>query len=151
MSRLKTQRTLFVALACTLPALLFHDRVRANAPAGHYVVNGGGTVLDTKTKLTWQQTPSSSTLNSANANTYCTDAGTGWRLPTVKELQTLVDDSVASPGPTIDAGFFPGTPAGLFWSSTSTFGSWLVDFSTGNSSGYENIDSGFRQNVRCVK
>jgi len=72
----------------------------ANAPAGQYVVTasgtGNGTVYDTKSKLTWQQTVSSATYSWVAAKTYCAGVGaslggTGWRLPTIKELQSIVD------------------------------------------------------------
>ena len=39
-----------------------------------------------------------------------------WRLPNIKELQSLV--KIGSP-PTIDAAVFPDTPSNVFWSSTA--------------------------------
>ena len=55
--------------------------------------------------------------NWSGAKAYCGGvvlAGGGWRVPSVKELMTLVDFSVASPGPTIDTTAFPNTPADVF-------------------------------------
>jgi hypothetical protein len=51
----------------------------------------GGTVYDAKTKLTWQQTVSSSMYTWADAKTYCAGVGTslggtGWRLPREQEM-----------------------------------------------------------------
>jgi formylglycine-generating enzyme required for sulfatase activity len=63
-------------------------RSEANASAGHYTMTGG-TVFDTKTKLTWQQTVPAARYAWADAKAYCQTvglAGTGWRLPTRKEL-----------------------------------------------------------------
>ena len=44
---------------------------------------------------------------------------TDWRLPTIKELQSLVDFSVASPGPTVAEGLPGATAAAFYWSFTS--------------------------------
>jgi hypothetical protein len=43
-----------------------------------------------------------------------------WRLPTDLELQGLVDYGIASPGPTLDAAYFPNTRSTMYWSSTPT-------------------------------
>ena len=56
-----------------------------------------------------------------------------WRLPTIKELSTLVDSSIPSPGPTIHTIYFPNTVSSMYWSST-TYASdpndaWSVYFS----------------------
>lgn len=59
-----------------------------------------------------------------------------WRLPTRDELQALVDYSVASPNPTIDATWFPNTAAASYWSTSSYLGSsakaWSVSFANGS-------------------
>ena len=136
----------------------------AAAPAGHYVVTAGGgtgngTVYDTKSKLTWQQTVSSTTYYTwADAKTYCAGVGaslggTGWRLPTLKELQSLVDYS-QSTAPMIDPNAFPSTPATSFWSASRLAGSpsnaWSVNFS-GGGSGYGDVGCGYCDRVRCVR
>lgn len=41
-----------------------------------------------------------------------------WRLPTVFELQGIVDYGVASPGPTVDALWFVNTKPSHYWSSS---------------------------------
>jgi len=129
----------------------------ATAPAGRYTISGG-TVYDTKTRLTWQQTLSTTTYTWADAQSYCASlplAGGGWRVPSVKELLTLVDFSVA-PGSgtaTIDATAFPNTPATGFWSSTPVAGSssnaWGVDFHNGGTDSYGVGDNYIY--VRCVR
>jgi formylglycine-generating enzyme required for sulfatase activity len=124
----------------------------ANAPAGRYTT-ASGTVYDTKTKLTWQQEVPSGTYSWADARTYCAGLnlnGTGWRLPTCKELQTIVDDSQANPS--IDTTAFPSTPASWFWSSSPLAGSssaaWGVDFYFGDTGEFD-VSNIF--NVRCVR
>jgi hypothetical protein len=84
--------------------------------------NGDGTVSDMATGLTWQQADDGITRNWAEALAYCenlTLAGSSdWRLPNVKELQSIVD--YTSTYPALDTGVFIQTnPAGWFWSSTT--------------------------------
>ncbi|MBN2575724.1 MAG: DUF1566 domain-containing protein [Deltaproteobacteria bacterium] len=125
---------------------------RADAPAGRYTI-ANGTVYDTRTKLTWQQAVPSTTYTWANAKTYCAGLplpGTGWRLPTAKELQTIVDESRSAPS--IDTTAFPSTPSTWFWSSSPLAGSslyaWYVDFFSGFTSVY---DLSIAYRVRCVR
>jgi hypothetical protein len=126
----------------------------AAAPAGRYMVTAG-TVYDTKTKLTWQQTVSSATYQWNAANNLCSGLGsalpgTGWRLPTIKEIQTLVDFTVKS-APYVDQGAFPATPIVSFWSATpvssSSGNAWILqdDGTTAN----DNVAQSY--NVRCVR
>jgi hypothetical protein len=146
--------------AVAMIAVILPTPADANAPAGRYVVaNGGtsnGTVYDTKTKLTWQQTISSISHTWADAKTYCTGVGsslggTGWRLPTLKELQSLVDYSQATP-PMIDSTAFPEAPSGLFWSASRLVGplsnAWGVGFGDGTTYGDGFSNTNY---VRCVR
>ena len=70
-------------------------------------------------------------LNSANFGGY-----SDWRLPTVKELSTLVNHNISAPGPTIDTNYFPNTVSDGYWSSTtyaSCIGNaWRVRFDNGH-------------------
>lgn len=58
---------------------------------------------------------------------------TGWRIPNVKELASLVD--VTRMNPSIDLTAFPQTASAWYWSSTpyvqSPSSAWAVDFFTG--------------------
>jgi hypothetical protein len=148
--------TTTLLLVCSAMLLPIH-LASANAPAGRYTI-GGGTVYDTKTKLTWQQSVPSGTYTPAGAKAYCTSTtvnttlgGSGWRLPTVKELLTLEDFSQAS-APLIDPSAFPGTPAEIFWSSTPVVGmasnAWFVDFNEGGADFNGVPGTG---GVRCVR
>ncbi len=133
---------------------LWASSAAASAPPGRYVIPGDGTVHDTKTGLVWQQAVAPGTYTWTQAGSYCGSLGLasgGWRLPSVKELLTLVDFTVAS-GPTIDGTAFPGTPSALFWSSSppagySSIGSY-VDFSSGTS-GYYTVPPPAQ--ARCVR
>ncbi|MEY3996524.1 MAG: hypothetical protein RL344_867 [Pseudomonadota bacterium] len=56
-----------------------------------------------------------------------------WRLPTVDELQEIVDYGVTSPS--IDSAWFPNTQISSYWTLSSGVGyssiAWLVNFSNG--------------------
>ena len=137
---------LFIAVAATAATA-----ASAAVPAGRYTFPATGTVLDTKTKLTWQQAPATGTFSWASAKTYCAaQVPVGWRLPTVKELETLVDDSRV--GPAIDPTAFPATPSSAFWSSSTVAGqpglAWEVIFYYGNT---DTGDATHPFNVRCVR
>jgi hypothetical protein len=58
-----------------------------------------------------------------------------WRLPTVKELSTLMDSTIPYPGPTIKKMFFPKTVSSNYCSSTTVAFLedfvWIVHFSYG--------------------
>jgi len=104
---------------------------------GGYADNGDGTVTDTSTGLMWQQQAGSSTQTWEQALAYCEGLNLGgytdWRLPTVKELQSLVDYSRYYPA--INTTYFPNAAASWYWSSTSgvdrTASAWGVDFAVG--------------------
>jgi hypothetical protein len=99
----------------------------------------------------------------AEAATYCaglTLGGlSGWRLPSLSELQSLVDNTVLS-GPKINQTVFPNTiGASYYWTSSldpswtsvgqagSSAGAWVVSFATGSSYGH---DVGDWLEVQCV-
>jgi hypothetical protein len=128
----------------TLLACLMRPAI-ADAPAGRYTYTSTSvTVYDTKTKLTWQRAATATQYAMADAKTYCASAATatalggmGWRVPTLKELQSLVDFSKTA-GPFIDLNAFPGTPADRVWSATVAAGTtgagWYVSFLNATSS-----------------
>ncbi|MES1164282.1 MAG: DUF1566 domain-containing protein [Verrucomicrobiota bacterium] len=125
----------------------------AAAPAGRYVI-ASGAVYDTKTNLTWQQGLLPGMYTQAEATAACTALtlnGAAWRLPTMREMLTIVDLSVGPPGPTIDAKAFPNTPAGFFWSATPYSGTptnfWSTNFQYGFAYGNTMSDTSY---TRCV-
>lgn len=110
-------------LAVTLLLSLFRSLNvhAAGAPAGRFSASNG-TVLDSKTGLVWQQIAPRGIFDLTTAANYCASGtllpGTGWRLPTIKELQSIVDDRVPNPGPTIDPIFMNTMTNRSYWSST---------------------------------
>lgn len=112
-----------------------------------------GTVHDPSTKLTWQQAESTKRRIWSDAGAYCAALdvdGRGWRLPTVKELQTLVDETRQQPA--IDAAAFPNTSADEYWTSSPVPGfpdmAWTVSFAYGFDGFY---DIKMFHHVRCVR
>jgi len=126
-----------------------------------FVDNGDGTVTDNATGLMWQQADSGSGMDWEDALAYAKGSILAnyddWRLPNIKELQSIVDYShspsaghAADQGPAIDTDYFEitelpsgttnyDTDYGYFWSSTSAyFGgdspeyyyAWYVAFGT---------------------
>jgi Protein of unknown function (DUF1566) len=131
-----SKRTFAILGASLVSALCFVQMGQSAAPPGRYVINAG-TVVDKRTKLTWEQMPASTPLALTGAQAYCavlTLGGLAWRLPTLKELATLVDVSVAPPGPTLDSTAFPTASATFTWSATPSVdtpgNTWGLDFST---------------------
>jgi hypothetical protein len=116
--------------------------------------NEDGTVTHYHTSLVWQQVDDNVTRTWENAISYCESlslAGqTDWRLPNIRELQTLLDYSHWSPA--IDSSLFPGTNSSIYWSSTThaevTEGVWGIDFNDGYLSAYYKTGSYY---VRCVR
>jgi hypothetical protein len=104
-----------------------------------YTDLGNGIVRDNVTGLEWQQ-DTHGTYTWQQAIDYCENlmyAGyNDWRLPTIKELSTLVDSSIPIPGPTINTDYFLTTQPSFYWSSTNnartTDRACYVDFNDGS-------------------
>jgi hypothetical protein len=146
---------------------------------GQYSINpmsytdnsGKGTVTDNNTGLVWQKQDDGIQYNWYQAtgivdptcnpagenyknvcNTLRTGDYTDWRLPTKKELITLVDYSFAQPGLTINRTYFPDTKPFMYWSASTipwdSIGAWNVGFS------YGDVMNSYRDHkmyVRCVR
>jgi hypothetical protein len=139
------------------PALVRCVRSDAAPPARCYSAGAryqaaGGLVADSATGLTWQQEVAMPHATWPSATSYCQSLGGGFRLPSVKELQTLLDLTVSSPGPTIDSTAFPSAPADFTWTSSLDVAVptavWEVYFGFGSIGGFgqNNTDP-----VRCVR
>ncbi len=108
--------------------------------------DGGATVLDRISGLHWQHDVIGTSLNWPGAKAYCATLGTGWRMPTIVELRSILDRSGTSPA--LDNAFAK-PPYGNYWSGTESGGSaWQIDFYSGNSNGQlqNNLFA-----VRCVR
>jgi hypothetical protein len=140
---------------------------RADAPPDQYVLFNSGslTIADQYTNLVWQRTVPMTQYDFWHAATYCQglslDGFSNWRVPSYKELLTLVDENphfeyeYGSLVPhAIDPNAFPATPVGSpYWTSSmypadTTRGSaYAVDFGTGTG---RQEDLKVPLDVRCV-
>jgi hypothetical protein len=151
---------------------------RADAPGDQYGLFDSNTVdfiQDNWTHLSWQRYPPAQLVTFDQAATYCENLAlgkfqTGWRVPSYKELLTLVDESphteyelvggtYANLRKLIDIHPFPGTPVDHdHWSSSPVLPSlhpnqpdviyaYTVAFGTGEA-GFQDVTS--TQYVRCV-
>ena len=106
----------------------------ASTPAQRYVVDGDDVIRDVHTGLAWRRSVSRSLPSDTEAARYCEELGGGFRIPTYKELLTLVDPTRF--GPAIDP-VFTDTPNVAFWSEPRAapaplkHGALLVDFHQG--------------------
>ena len=103
-------------------------------------------VLDKNTGVVWEKSPRLAATDWQNARSTCLNNPTGgqkgWRLPSISELASLVDPSVALPGPTLPPGHpFVGVQSSGYWSATTVAGSggamevefvWDENFSSGD-------------------
>jgi hypothetical protein len=123
-----------------------------------FVDNADGSITDNATGLTWTQTDSGSGMAWSDALAFCENAtlagADDWRLPDVKELQSIVDYS-RSPDTTNSAAIDPifnvtsitdeagQTDYPFFWSSTthadsSGSGTYAIYVAFGKALGYIN-------------
>lgn len=100
-------------------------------------------VRDNVTGLIWEVKTADGGLRDWNwtytwYNNYVADVNathlcgyTDWRMPTLKELESIQDYSRAYPNARIDPRYFPNTPTFNFWSGTSyalnSSGAWVID------------------------
>lgn len=121
------------------------------SPAVRYAVNGG-IARDVRTGLEWQLAPKASAENILAATVTCTNSdlsGGGWRLPDVRELVSLVDET--QPLGNLHAPGFAAGPSTTFWSSTAvptTLDYYVVSFAD---AGIQKADRLTAQSVRCVR
>ncbi len=122
------------------------------------LVMGGAAVLDHETGLVWEQSPNTNTYAWTNAFLVCQQRTIGnrqgWRLPTIEELQSLVDPTVAAPGPTLPSGhpFSNIQTSNVYWSaSTDASSSTYALFVNFNNGFVNNSDKGNISYVWCVR
>lgn len=89
--------------------------------SNHFTDNGNGTITDNLTQLVWQKVPNPNLFTWENALIYAEGlnlaTASDWRLPNIKELQSLNDETVSNPS--ANTTFFPAIGVHNYWSSTS--------------------------------
>ncbi|MEO6423687.1 MAG: DUF1566 domain-containing protein [Candidatus Nitrotoga sp.] len=134
-----------------------------------YIIStDGNEVTDSNTGLIWRRcaegmkfitnscsgmaTAFSSDQAQSWAKNEALTSGKPWRLPSLKELSSIVDSCRCNPA--IDTAAFPGTPGSPFWSAPPAEGepsyAWGVNFDYGYVDyGSEHNSAGYR--VRLVR
>lgn len=129
-------------------------------PTPRFSDNGNGTVTDNLTGLVWLGQAGSGFGTWATAMHWAAQRASGssgltdgsvvgqWRLPTIKELSSLVNAGANSPA--LPAGHpFTGVQSNWYWSSTSfsTY-AWVVDLKDGNVASTSKTSNFFVWSVR---
>ncbi len=90
--------------------------------AARFVAAFPGAVLDKQTGLVWEEMPDATPRTWTDATRYCLDktvGGTiGWRLPSMAELKSLQDLSMAPPF--VPAGVFTEVQSSTYWSVSTS-------------------------------
>jgi len=160
-----------------------------------YTDNGDGTVTDNNTGLMWEKKDDAGGIHDKDNGYTWSESGTlydgtmvteflatlnrepcfaghcDWRIPNIKELQSIVDYEIPYPGPTVNAAFNTNCVAGCtvngsggpmcsctassdYWSSTTSrgnpFNAWYVNFFYGNVFTYE-YERSLNGYVRAVR
>ena len=169
--------TAFVALLVFLPGLVSAGNMEPPGPPGSTMktldqipptwsqiipgserfelVMGGAAVLDKETGLVWDQSPNhiKKTWYYACSNCYQREVANrkGWRLPTIEELASLVDNDNLYPALPTDHPF-SNVQLFSYWSSTTNAPdasyAWFVGFDDGYVGYY---DKSSDHHVWCVR
>ena len=137
-----------MALTVTMShAQTCNPNIARSTPDSRYqLLNSGTEVKDTQTGLIWQRcslgqtwsgtscTGTAATYNWANALQTAKNMGNYWRVPSIKELDSLVEEACYNAA--INETYFPNTASSYYWSSSPLANyysnyAWIVDFSRG--------------------
>jgi hypothetical protein len=103
----------------------------------HFTDNGDGTIIDNLTQLVWQKIPNTAALTWEQALVYAEGLSIGnltdWRLPNIKELQSINNELATNPS--VFAPYFSNVGVHNYWSSTTlpnqTLSAWYWSTSFG--------------------
>jgi hypothetical protein len=147
---------------CVRPLAVTKISDRYRDEADNVLTAGSTQVKDMLTGLIWERGTSdgtqtwNNTTSLGSAQAYCQSlnlGGNSWRVPSIKELASLIDVSLPPSGVMTNSSAFPGiTGAMFFWSSSSNLliprTAWGVNFQYG----WVNFaDSTASSHVRCVR
>jgi hypothetical protein len=137
------------------------EQIKMTTPQSRFSINAQAqTLTDLRTGLTWQRCPAGYVVDHRATDTLTDDrcvkngvdlytwqealqaaetfnissGESGWRLPDIKELLSIVEYGCRSPA--VNANLFPDTPVGEYWSSSvphNASGVFTIDFSSGAS------------------
>jgi hypothetical protein len=114
-------------------------------------------VRDNNTGLVWEKSPQTATATWNGARFTCINKNVGgqkgWRLPSIPDLASLIDPSVAPPGPALPSGHpFKNVQSAGYWSATTSAedssDAWFVYFGIGF---VDNDSKTFSGHAWCVR
>jgi len=140
--------------------------VRGEPSSPVFFDNDDGTVTDQTTGLMWMKTTADvnedgvvdfdDAVTWQQALSWCEKSSllgySDWRLPTIKELDSIVDYSVADPA--VNTLYFPDTISAEYWSSTSSYAynikgqAWGAGFTCGENVNGNKANSYYIRAVR---
>ena len=152
------------AISLTSALAFLVTPVRADAPGDQYnpYVRADLEIGDAKTFLSWRRSVAPNLMFSqatVTATSCPQTLGIVYRLPSMKELLTLVDElphdeyeNGTLVPKAIDRSAFPSTPSVEFWSGSeyapNPMMAWVVDFKTGAARPRHKMEMHY---VRCVR
>ncbi|WP_044242871.1 Lcl C-terminal domain-containing protein [Chondromyces apiculatus] len=154
---------LFQSLCVRLDGLEVPSTTAAACPDRYTAEEGDTVYLDRETGLRWERTfgTNAEVPTLAEAEARCAAlplAGGGWRLPTIAELQTIVDESTKSTS-AYDPRFDGSND--YYWTSTTDAANplqtWVVSFFNGEVHSFPTDGTGLNgapaapKSVRCVR
>ena len=147
--------TLLLMLSSTNYAACNSSIIRTAPDSRYELLNSNTEVKDKKTGLIWQRCSLGQTwdgtgcisdaltpywinnpfpLQINNILQTVKNMGNGWRVPNIKELDSLIEQACYSPS--INEVIFPNTPSGGYWSSSAYAADgqyvWVVEFTYGS-------------------
>jgi len=147
------------------PGQSCNPHIPRSTPSSRFVQHGA-TVTDTQTGLMWATCSAGQiflfgcimgaavSYNWSEALEYAENSTLGgyddWRLPNIKELQSIVERACVTPA--INSSIFDHTPAEAFWSASPyashSYNAWSVSFNYGNSGSHNRDDNNYVRLVR---
>lgn len=140
-----TSSAIVLALTTTSYAKTCNSKIKQTRPDSRYQ-DMGAEVKDTVTGLIWQRCSVGQTWNGTTCTGTATthtwqqalnvakNLGNGYRLPNIKELNSLVERQCYYPA--INTTIFPNTINGEYWSSSAllndySYSTWFINFRDG--------------------
>ena len=134
-----------------------NSAIEPSTPSSQFILMGSE-VKDVKTNLIWKRcsvgqywngSQCTGTTSALSWEQALAQSGSGWRLPNIKELLSIVEVSCGSPAANIK--IFPNTPNVFFWTGspyTNNNQVWSVSFEDGNDEGGNKSTQGAVRLVR---
>lgn len=115
----------------------------------------GSVIVDSKTGLQWSQSDNGEDINWNEATSYCSNIGGGWRLPSIGELQAIIDPSLSvSCGPTSTCRISPKfrLTEWIFWTNERAGSSeaWFAGLVVGNRGAFP-VERRHHHRALCVR